>query len=131
MADITKVGVPSLSSVVPPQNCQLSGLLAGEALPAGSACYLKSDGKIWLCDGSAADALAKFRGMNMQAAAVGDAVTLYHDVNVRYGSGMTPGAPIYVSVNAGLIADATSTGGDKPIGYVVDATRIHIWEYRD
>jgi hypothetical protein len=48
MATITKSGTPSLTSVLPPQNCQIAGLLAGEALAAGDPCYIKIDGKVWL-----------------------------------------------------------------------------------
>lgn len=125
MADVAKSGTPSLSSILPPQNNTIVGLTAGEAIAAGDVCYIKSDGLVWLSDGSAADAVAKADGIAMQAAAVGDAVTLFRHVNVRYGAGMTPGARLYVSVNAGLLADAASTGGSAPVGFVVDATRIH------
>ena len=130
MADIAKSGTPSLCSVLPGQDKTISGLLAGEAIAAGDACYIKSDGKVWLSDGSAADALAKVDGFAAKAAAVGEAVTLVFDVNFRYGAGMTPGARIYLSVNAGAIADAASTGGTAPIGFVVDATRIRVWQSR-
>jgi hypothetical protein len=130
MANIAKSGTPSLCSVLPGQDKTISGLLAGEAIAAGDACYIKSDGKIWLSDGSAADALAEVHGFACAAAAVGEAVTLAFDVNFRYGAGMTPGAKIYLSADAGLIADAPSTGGKEPIGYVVDATRIHVFQSR-
>ena len=130
MADIAKSGTPSLCSVLPGQDKTISGLLAGEAIAAGDACYIKSDGKVWLSDGSAADALAKVDGFAAKAAAVGEAVTLVFDVNFRYGAGMTPGARIYLSVNPGAIADAASTGGSAPIGFVVDATRIRVWQSR-
>lgn len=83
-----------------------------------------------LTDGTADTAPAQVRGMNFQAAAIGEGVTLYHDVNVRYGSGMTPGAKIFASGNAGLISDTATVGGKAPIGYVVDATRIRLWESR-
>lgn len=130
MATITKVGTPSLSTVVPCPAHQISGLLTGEAIAAGDLCYIKSDGKIWKSDGSAADAEAQVRGMAMQAAAVGESCTLYHGVTVRYGSGMTPGAKLYLSATDGLIDDAATTGGTAPIGFVVDATRIHIFQSR-
>ena len=131
MADIAKSGTPSLCSVLPGQDKTISGLLAGEAIAAGDACYIKSDGKVWLSDGSAADALAAVDGFAAKAAAVGEAVTLVFDVNFRYGAGMTPGTRIYLSVNPGAIADAASTGGTAPIGFVVDATRIRVWQSRN
>jgi hypothetical protein len=129
MAAVTLTGVPSLATPVPCPAHQISGLLAGEAIFAGALCYVKSDGKVWLATGAAANAAAKMRGMALQAAAVGDAVTLYHDVTVRYGAGLTPGADLFLSTG-GLIVDAATTGGTAPIGYVVDATRIRIYESR-
>lgn len=120
-----------MSSVLPGQNDTVSGLKAGEALGAGDACYVKSDGLVWRSTGAAANAAAKVRGFAAEACAVGEAVTLYHDVNFRYGSGLTPGIDVYLSgATAGGLDTAASTGGTAPIGYVVDATRIHVWESR-
>lgn len=132
MADIAKSGTPSVSSVLPGQDKTISGLLAGEAIAAGDACYIKSaDGKVWKATGAAANAAAKVDGFAAFAAPVGEAVTLVFDVNFYYGSGMTPGARIYLSgATAGAIADAASTGGTAPIGFVVDATRVRVWQSR-
>lgn len=129
MAAVTLTGTPSLATVVPCQAHQIPGLLAGEAIFAGALCYIKSDGKVWLATGAAANAAAKVRGMAMQAAAVGESVTLYHGVRVRYGSGMTPGADLFLSTG-GLIVDTATTGGTAPIGFVVDATRIDVFQSR-
>jgi len=38
------------------------------------------------------------------------------------------GADVFLGATAGLLADAASTGGTAPIGYVVDATRVHLWQ---
>jgi hypothetical protein len=57
-------------------------------------------------------------------------VTLVFDVNINYGSGLTPGAKVYLSATAGAIDDAATTGGTAPIGFCVDATRIHVWQSR-
>jgi hypothetical protein len=130
MAVIAKSGTPSLSSVLPGQDKTISGLLAGEAIAAGDACYIKSDGKIWKSDGTSANAAAKVDGFALRAAAVNEAVTLVFDVNIRYGAGMTPGARIYLFTTAGLIGDGATTGGTAPIGFVVDATRIRVWQSR-
>jgi hypothetical protein len=130
MADIAKSGTPSLSSVLPGQDKTISGLLAGEAIAAGDACYIKSDGKVWRSTGAAANAAAKVDGFAAIAAAVNEAVTLVFDVNFYYGAAMTPGARIYLSATAGAIADAATTGGTAPIGFVVDATRVRVWQSR-
>jgi hypothetical protein len=81
MSAVSKSGTPSLSSDLVPQNNTTTGLLAGEAIAAGDACYIKSDGKIWLATGAAANAAARVVGVAAQAAAVGEAVTLFNDVN--------------------------------------------------
>ncbi len=131
MAAVAKSGTPSMSSLLNPANTQLSGLLAGEAIAAFDACYINSDGKVYKATGAAANAAAKVRGYAPIAAAAGESVTLVWDVRVRYGSGMTPGAQLYLSgTTAGGLDDAASTGGTAPIGYVVDATRVHLWAAR-
>jgi hypothetical protein len=130
MATIAKSGTPSLSSVLPGQDKTISGLLAGEAIAAGDACYIKSDGKVWKSTGAAANAAAEVHGWAAREAGVGEAVTLVFDVNIRYGAAMTPGAKFYLSATAGLIDDAPTTGGVAPIGFVVDATRIRVFQSR-
>ena len=127
MAAVSKSGTPSLSSDLVPQSNTTTGLLAGEAIAAGDACYIKSDGKVWLATGAAANAAAKVVGFAAQAAAVGEAITLFNDVNFNYGSGLTPGAVYYLSgTTAGGLDTSASTGGTKPIAYAVTATRVHV-----
>lgn len=130
MATLAKSGTPSLASVLPPQNMQIAGLLAGEAIAAGDLCYIASTGRILRSNGTAATAPAKVRGVALEACASGEAVTIMAYVNIRYGSGLTPGADLYASATAGAIDDAPTTGGTGPIGFVVDATRIHIFPSR-
>lgn len=131
MADITRITTPSLSSVLPnPSANKITGLLAGEALTVGDACYIKSDGKVWKSNGTAATAPAKVDGWCLVAAAVNEGVTLVFDVNIEYATGMTPGARYYASTNAGLIADGATTGGTAPIAFAVDATRIRALQSR-
>lgn len=127
MALIAKSGTPSLSSILPPQNCVVgSGLLAGEDIAAGDLCYIKSDGKIWLANGTAVNAAAKVDGIAARAAKSGEAVTIFRNVEFNYGSGLTPGARLYAGATAGRIDAAATTGGTAPIGFVVDATRVFI-----
>jgi len=102
--------------------------MAGEAIAAGDACYVKAaDGLAWLSTGAAANAAAKVRGFAAAAAAVGEAVTLYSGVNWYYGAALSPGADLFLSgATAGALADAASTGGTAPVGFVIDATRVHL-----
>jgi hypothetical protein len=130
VAAVTLTGTPSLATALPCDAHTVSGLLAGEAIAAGHLCYIKSDGKVWKADGTSANAAAKVRGMALVAAAVGEAVSLYHGVDIRYGAGLTPGADLFLATTAGLIVDAATTGGSAPIGYVKNATVIHIYQSR-
>jgi hypothetical protein len=128
MAEISKSGNPSLASTLPPSNCRITGLLAGENVAAGDACYIKaSDGRAWRSTGAAVAAAAKVRGFAAEAAKAGQPVTLLLNVNMNYGAGLTPGADYFLSGTvAGGLADAASTGGTAPVAFAVDATRIHV-----
>jgi hypothetical protein len=132
MAEIAKSGTPSLASTLPPSNCRITGLLAGENIAAGDACYIKaSDGRAWRSTGAAVAAAAKVRGWAAEAAKAGQPVTLLLNVNMLYGAALTPGADYFLSGTvAGGIADAASVGGTGPIAFAVDATRIHVMASR-
>lgn len=125
MASVAKSGTPSLSSQTPPQANQISGLYAGEDIAAGDVCYIKSDGKIYQSNGTSANAAAEAYGIAVAEAKTGEALTLFRDVNVRYGSGLTPGQLLYVdSETAGGLADAATTGGVVAVAFAIDTTRI-------
>jgi hypothetical protein len=128
MADIAKSGTPSVSTVgINPGAQKLPTLPCGENIAAGDACYIKNDGLIYRSTGAAANAAAKVRGFAPTKANSGEVLTLVHAVVFQYGAGLTPGADYYLSgATPGALADAASTGGTAPIGYAIDATRIHV-----
>lgn len=131
MAAISKVGSPSLASMnLDPGAQKLPALIAGEALAAGDACYVKSDGLIWRAIGTAANAAAKVRGYAPTLINVGEPVSLIFNVSVNYGSGLTPGADVFLGAAAGGLDTAATTGGTAPIGFVEDATRIYLYQSR-
>lgn len=124
MAVIAKSGAPSISTAAPPTTVSLSGLHAGEALAAGDACYIKSaDGLVYRSDGGAVGTAAVVDGYAPTDCPIGEATSLYWDVNFRYGSGLTPGIFVYLGTT-GALSDVATTGGTNPIGRVIDATRI-------
>jgi hypothetical protein len=129
MATIAKTLTPSLSSVEPPQNDTVPGLLAGEAIAPGDCCYVKSDGTVWRTNGTAATAPALYCGIYLGSSnvAVGEGLTLFANVTVRYSAGLTPGTRYFVSATAGAIDDAATTGGTVAVAYAVDATQIHFF----
>lgn len=128
MAEITKVGTPSISGLHPHLN-HLPSLVAGEALGAGDACYIKaSDGKVYKSTGAADTEPARVHGYAPKATKAGQQVTLYYNVRFQYATALTPGAKVYLSGTvAGGLADAASTGGTAPIGFCVDAKRIELF----
>ncbi len=132
MADVSKSGTPSIATLGPiPGANKLPTLTAGEALAAGDACYIKSDGKVWKSTGAAANAAAKVDGFTPYAVASGETVTLFFNLTLNYGSGLTPGASYFLSgATAGALADAASTGGTAPVAFAIDATRVYVFQSR-
>ncbi len=141
MAEITKVAPARIEIQAPASQtgggrmppipgglAHISGLVAGEAIGAGDACYIKSDGSgAWKATGAAANAAAACRGFSVSDVPVGGAVSLVSGVPLRYGTGLTPGTSLYLSgTNAGGLADSASTGGTVPIAFVIDAQRIFV-----
>jgi hypothetical protein len=127
VADISKSGTPSLATNNPGGECWVgSGLKAGEAIAAGDVCYIASTGKVMKSIGTTTNAAAKAQGIAQKAAALNEAVTIMRGVDMHYGSGLTPGAPYYVSATSGggRLADAASTGGTGIVAFAIDATRI-------
>lgn len=120
-------GVPSIASQLVPANNKHTGLRAAVQIYAGDACYIGSDGLVHQSTGAAANAAAVVDGFAAINAAAGEAVTLVFGVTFGYPNTEAPGTPLYLSgVNAGGLADATSTGGTAIIAKVIDARRIYV-----
>lgn len=128
MAVITKITTPSLATSVPCHSNlvdQGGDKKAGEAIAAGDICYKKaSDGLIYRAIGTAANEAAIAWGIAARAAAIGQPITIYKDVEFEYAAGMTIGAALFVSLTAGSLADAATTGGTTIVARAVSATRI-------
>ena len=127
MVDVAKSGTPSLSTLAPGGEAWVgSDLKAGVAIAAGDVCYIASTGKVLKSVGTTTNAAAKAHGIAVKAAALNEAVTLMRNVDLHYGSGLTPGAPYYVSATStgGALADAASTGGTGIVAFAIDGTRI-------
>jgi hypothetical protein len=127
MAEITKSGTPSPASILIPAANKHTGLLAGEAIGAGDACYIKtSDGKVYKSTGAAANAAAVVDGWAPNAAPAGEAVTLVFNCTLSY-AGVAAGTPYYLSgTTAGGIADAASTGGTVVVARGISSTRLYV-----
>ena len=107
-------------------------IYAGEDLDAVAPCYIKSDGKVYMCDGVADAEAAKFVGFTARATKLGQPVTLFGaGTRFKYGAGLTPGTLLYLAENdgvynldAGVLDDAATTGDTKGTAMVVSATDI-------
>lgn len=121
-------GSPSPATVLFPANCKISGLICGEDIAIGDACYVKSDGKVWRSIGTAANAAAKVRGFAATPGKVAqnDAVTLVFGVVFGWPNAGTPGADLFLGAVAGGLDTAATTGGTAPVGYVIDANRVYL-----
>jgi hypothetical protein len=126
MAAITRSGTPSLADPLPIASQRITKP-AFHAIAAGDMLYIKSDDTLAKADGTAANAAAKAVGMAVVAQpTAGEPVTAVWGVQVRWGAGLTPGARYYLDTTAGNLADAATTGGDVPVAFAVDATRIFV-----
>lgn len=104
---------------------QITGLYAGEDLDAAAPCYIKSDGKVWMSNGTAANAAAAVDGFTPRAVKSGQPVTIFGEgARFHYGSSLTPGATLYVGATAGRLDTAATTGDASGVVKVVNATDI-------
>jgi hypothetical protein len=128
MAAITRAtGGNTITTAVPPTTSRIPGHVAGETLEAGDVVYIKAaDGRLWKA--SAINSEAQYAvGIAGEAASAGQAVTLLRNISIGYGTGLTPGAKVFVSASsAGNIDSAlTATYAPTPIGFVLgDGKRI-------
>lgn len=121
-ADITRAANVSIANVSPAPTLRNTGHLAGEDLEPGAACFIDSDNLIWNSKADA-DATSDVHGfvVNKARVAQGDAVTLVKGLKLYYGSGLTPGARLYLSAaTKGKLCDAPTAGAYNlnPVGYV-------------
>jgi hypothetical protein len=133
VAEILKAGTPVLSTTLPGDPMRFPPIPVGEDIAAGDACYIKqTDGKAYRSDGSGTGVVggsAEVDGFASLPAKVAqrDVVSLYHDVNFRYGSGLTPGKLLYLSTTVlGGLTDVVGTKQLAAIARTVAATLIRV-----
>lgn len=131
MANIAKYLDVSIATATIGFEHSLSGLPAGEDMTAGDAVYLASDGTFMLAGGSTdpdtVDSPICHGFVGDGEYYTGQPVTIFDDIRMHYGDGLTPGAPVYLSSDtAGGIADAPPWTGAVAIGYAVDEHRVYL-----
>ena len=129
MATLAKAGTPSLAtSVADPGPHQIHGR-AATALAAGDLVYLANASGVptlTLADGTAADAKALSVGMVLKASPAGEKAVAWHDVEVCYGTTVTPGKRYFASATPGAIDDAATTGGTVAVAVGTTTTNVYV-----
>ena len=101
---------------------------AGEAISAGDAVALGSDGKLYKANAATgADQQVPCVGIAETDADAGDYVTVLREGKVGGYSNLTPGAPVYLGETDGAVtATAPSDSGDyvQTLGQAVSATEF-------
>lgn len=126
MALVTRSSDADLDTSTAVQVPQVTGnLYAGEDLDPVSPCRIGDDGEVYMSDGTADDENARVHGFVNRPAKEGQPVTLYPPgTRFRYGSGLTPGDPLFLGATAGRLDDAATTGDADGIAHVVSDTDI-------
>lgn len=115
MAVVTKSARASMDATTGMIAPQISGLIAGAAIPACAFCYIDSaTGKVFPTDATAADQKAQLAGVCPRAANIGEPVTLFGIGTVlKYAdTTLTPGTRYFLDVaaNAGGLNTVATTG---------------------
>lgn len=128
MSLITRLATASLDVSTARNAPQITGLYAGEDLDACAPCYIKSsDGKVYMCDGTADNEAAEFAGFSPRAVSSGEPVTLFGlGTRMRYGSSLTPGDIYYVGATAGRLDTVQQVGDSIGVAMAVSDTDIVI-----
>lgn len=104
---------------------QIPDLVAGEDIDVAAPCRIGADGKVYMSNGTAAGANAKVHGYAFKGCYAGQPITLAGPgVRFGYGTGLTPGAPLYLGATAGRLDTAATTGGTAPIALALNATDV-------
>lgn len=122
MPDVTKRSRPSLDASTGMVADQIPALIAGEALSAVSPCHIQADGLAYLSvEGDPLD------GFTPKAYTMGEPVTLFgKGTRFGYGSGLTPGALLYLSATPGRLSDAAVAVEAEPVAKAISASDIRI-----
>ena len=115
---------------------QLPGnsLEAGEDLDALAPCYIASaDGKVYMCNGTAADEAAEVIGFTGKAYKAGATVSLFREGVVAYyaddfsgDDGVAPGDKLYIAATDGRLDTAATTGDSEGVAVALDNHHILI-----
>jgi hypothetical protein len=125
-ADLTMTGTPALADPHAPVRVSV---VAGEAINAGDACFIHTDGKAYQCDSADHTGIAnvsKFDGISINACSIGGTTTLF-GVGAKIkltDTAQTIGSFWYVGANQGVLYDTKVATADTylPVVKFISAT---------
>lgn len=128
MALVTRSATASVDPVTAQLDKQLPDLIAGEDIEVASPCYIASTGLVMNSNGTAANAAAKCDGFSARKCKAGQPITLFGiQTRYQYGSGLTPGATLYIGATAGRLDTAATTGDAVGVAKVINDTDIRVF----
>jgi hypothetical protein len=103
-------------------------LYAGAAIDAGAPCHIKTDGLVYMSNGTAANEAAKFDGFAPRAYAIGEAVALFGVGAIFHYSeaALTPGQNLFIAATAGRLDDAATTGDAVGVARAINSRLIRV-----
>jgi len=111
-----------------PVDAEIFDLIAAVAITAGQAVYQNSSGKAALADADAGSGAEQFRGIALNSAGVGQAVSVLKRGHL-YGftlSGLAYDGAAWLSNTAGALADAPSSANPVRAGRVVSLSDANL-----
>lgn len=127
MALVTRSAEASMDASTGMMAPQITGLIAGADLDVAAPCYIHTDGTVLMADGTGTNAAARVAGFTPRAVKSGQPVTLFAaGARFRYGTGLTPGAKLYLGATAGRLDDGATTGDAVSIAQVITTTDIRV-----
>lgn len=125
MSLVTKDANASVDASTAMMAPQITGLIAGEDIAVAAPCYIGSDGLIYEANGTTDDEKADVAGFSPRTCKAGEPLTLYGvGARFRYGSGLTPGARLYLGGTDGRLDTAPTVGDPAGIARVITSTDI-------
>jgi 3D (Asp-Asp-Asp) domain-containing protein len=94
--------------------------VAAETIPLGASVYVSSDGLAYVVDNGKADVC---HGWSLEAAVVGDTITIVTTCRMDVDTAQTPGARANVGAVAGGSAPSTTHAGIA-VGFAVTTSRL-------
>lgn len=123
MALVTRLATAHIDASTAMFQPALSGdKIAGEDIDPVAPCYLAADGKYYMCNGTAAGVTARVAGWSFKRVKLGQPMDLCPGLGTvaSYGSGLTPGAILFLATTKGRLDTVATTGDAVGVAQVLE-----------